>query len=86
MKLDKIYKIVANEVDATVPSEQILAWAKEIKAEFPYDEEEVIEILEELDDSDDDFEWDETETELDKIKSEMDDDSMEEEDVDNELY
>jgi len=46
MKLDKIYRIVANEVDNTMPSEEVMNITKEIKETYPEDKEEVLEALE----------------------------------------
>jgi hypothetical protein len=55
MKLDRIYKIVAFEVDATMPSQIVRSLAKEIKQDMPEDREEVLDLLECIDDESSDM-------------------------------
>ena len=52
MTLNRIYRIVANEVDATMPSQEVMNITKEVASTYPDDTEEVLQALDEIDESD----------------------------------
>jgi gas vesicle protein len=52
MTLNKIYRIVAENVDATMPSEEVMNLTKQVSEMIPDDEEEVLDELECLEEDD----------------------------------
>jgi hypothetical protein len=52
MTLNKIYKIVADNVNATVPSQEVMNLTKQVADTAPYDAEDVLDELDCLTDDD----------------------------------